>query len=84
MTKAHNQCCWINPAAAPSPEAIQTAREATGLTEAEAGGIVYSSTRDWQQWESGEKRLHPAIWELFCLKAPQGTWYPPKKTKPRR
>ncbi len=59
----------VNPAANPSPDTIRAAREVAGLTQTQAGAVVYSSLRAWQQWESGERRLHPAIWELFRLKA---------------
>ncbi|MEI2770756.1 MAG: helix-turn-helix domain-containing protein [Candidatus Competibacter sp.] len=69
MTNHPNRGRRITPAANPSPDTIRAAREAAGLTQTQAGAVVYSSMRAWQQWESGERRLHPAIWELFRLKA---------------
>lgn len=57
-----------NPAANPKPDEIKAAREAASLTQTEAAQLVYTSLRAWQQWEYGERRMHPAFWELFNLK----------------
>ena len=54
--------------ASPTPEAIRDARKAAGLTQTQAAAQVYSKLRTWQQWEAGDRKLHPAIWELFLLK----------------
>jgi putative transcriptional regulator len=57
----------------PSPCEIRAAREAAGLTQAQAAGLVYASLRNWQQWEQAEgsnvRRMHPGLWELFQSKA---------------
>ena len=55
------------PASNPSPEAIRAAREAAGLTQKQAGALVYSD-RIWESWESGRQRMHPGLWELFQIK----------------
>ncbi|RGE41315.1 XRE family transcriptional regulator [Comamonas testosteroni] len=39
-----------------------------GLTHAAAAVLVHANTRSWQKWEAGEREMHPAFWELFCLK----------------
>ncbi len=52
----------------PTPEQIKAAREAAGLTQTAAGALVHSSLRTWQQWEAGDRKMHPGLWELFCLK----------------
>lgn len=57
-----------NPAANPTPEAIRAAREHTGMTQTEAGAVVYAPCRKWQRWEAGDAAMHPAFWELFRLK----------------
>lgn len=57
---------------APTPQAIRSAREAAGLTQTAAGRLVHSSLRAWQQWEAGARRMHPGLWELFCIKTAQG------------
>lgn len=55
-------------AANPTPSEIRTAREAAGLTQTEAGSLIYSSMRAWQEWEAGTRRMHPGLWELWQLK----------------
>jgi len=57
-----------NPASNPSPKEIAAAREAAGLTQTEAGELIHASLRTWQQWEAGDRRMHPAFWELFKIK----------------
>lgn len=53
----------------PTKEEVCAARAATGLSQTAAGALVHSSLRAWQDWESGERRMHPATWELFRIKA---------------
>jgi putative transcriptional regulator len=60
MDKAHSLI--------PTPDEIRTARERAGLTQTEAGLLVHSPLRSWQHWELGERRMHPAFWELFRIK----------------
>ena len=55
----------------PAPEAILDWRRAHGLSASEAAALVHSTARVWQQWEAGERRMHPAMWELARAKAPQ-------------
>ncbi len=31
--------------------------------------MVHSTCRVWQQWEAGDRKMHPAFWELFRIKA---------------
>ena len=57
-----------NPARNPKPPEIRAAREAAGLTQTEAGALIFVSLRGWQQWEAGERPMHPAFWELFQRK----------------
>jgi len=52
----------------PSPAEIRAAREAAGLTQSQAAALVRSGLRSWQQWESGDRKMHPAFWELFRIK----------------
>ena len=68
MTNHPNRGRRVNPAANPPPDTIRAAREVAGMTQAQAGAVVYSSMRAWQQWEAGERRMHPAIWELYVTK----------------
>lgn len=58
-------------AANPLPEAILQAREAAGLSQSEAGALIYSGLRSWQHWEWGTRRMHPGLFELFLKKTGQ-------------
>jgi DNA-binding transcriptional regulator YiaG len=53
----------------PTPEAILQAREAAGLSQSEAGALIYSGLRSWQHWEWGTRRMHPGLFELFLIKS---------------
>lgn len=55
---------WANP----TPQMVREAREQTGLTQTEAGALVYSSLKAWQTWEDGTRRMHPGLWQLFNWK----------------
>jgi putative transcriptional regulator len=52
----------------PSKSEIRAAREAAGLTQAQAAAAIYSTVRTWQDWEAGIARMHPGLWEFFGLK----------------
>ncbi len=56
------------PRSNPASADIIAGREAAGLTQTQAAGLVYSSLRTWQQWEAGDRRMHAGLWELFKLK----------------
>lgn len=53
----------------PSPLAIKKAREAAGQTQAEAAKMVHAELRSWQRWEAGDRKMHPAFWELYRIKS---------------
>lgn len=53
----------------PKPAEIERLRKSYGLTQTQSGELVHTSCRVWQQWEAGDRRMHPAFWELFQLKA---------------
>lgn len=52
----------------PSPEQIREAREAAGLSQTEAAALIYAGLRGWQEWEAGNRKMHPALWEFFLIK----------------
>jgi hypothetical protein len=71
-------------AANPTPAQVRAAREACGMTIALAASVVYASPRTWEDWEATPtaarpalRRMHPAIWELFCIK----TGYKPEEQR---
>ena len=45
------------------------AMEAQKAHAAQAAALVHTSPRAWLQWESGDRRMHPAFWELARIKA---------------
>lgn len=57
----------VGPAVPAGPQ-LRAAREAAGLSQAQAAALLYRSARNWQQWELGERQMDPALWELFVLK----------------
>lgn len=52
----------------PAPKEIRAARKAAGLSQSVAAELVHSKLRTWQQWEAGDRKMHPGLWELFRLK----------------
>jgi putative transcriptional regulator len=52
----------------PEPGEIRAARVEAGLTQTEAGDTVHASLRTWQQWEAGDRKMHPGLFELFKIK----------------
>ena len=57
-----------NRAINPAPVEIKAARKKAGLSQTAAAELVHSGLRTWQQWEAGDRRMHPGLWELFRLK----------------
>jgi DNA-binding transcriptional regulator YiaG len=55
----------------PTPDEIRDARTSAGLTQREAAALIYCTTRAWEDWEGGQRRMHPAFWELFRLRLTQ-------------
>ena len=68
MTSHPNRSRDGSPSRNPDPSDIKAARVAAGLTATEAAALLHTSYRAWKQWEDGDRRMHPAIWELFLLK----------------
>lgn len=60
----------------PSPVEIRQARERSGLTQTEAAALIYCTLRGWQEWEAGNRSMHPAFWELWRLKGLSGKRIP--------
>ena len=68
VNHANRSCRPDAPGRNPTPDEIRMGRFAAGLTQTAAGALIYSSCRAWQQWEAGDRRMHPSAWELFVLK----------------
>lgn len=56
----------------PNPNEIKKARTAAGLTQTQAAKLVHVVLSSWQRWEAGERKMHPAYWELFLIKTGEG------------
>jgi len=61
----------------PAPDEIIRLRECIqafygiGITAAQdqCAEMLHTSRRSWQQWERGERKMHPAFWELILIKS---------------
>jgi putative transcriptional regulator len=60
-----------NAHANPTPLQIAAAREKAQLTQTEAANVIRGSLRAWQDYEGGQRRMHPGLWELFLIKTGQ-------------
>ena len=58
-------------AESPTPEAVRAARAAAGLTLAQASDLVFVHIQTWAKWESAQREMHAAFFELFLLKTGQ-------------
>lgn len=52
----------------PTTEMIKAERAAAGLTQTEAAARIYCTLRAWQDWEGGQRRMHPQFWESWLQK----------------
>ena len=52
----------------PNPIKIRQARIQSGLTQKAAADLVHVTLNAWQKWESGERPINMAAWELFLIK----------------
>jgi DNA-binding transcriptional regulator YiaG len=52
----------------PDPFDIRKARANAGITQKKAAEMLHTSIRAYQQWEAGDRAMHPAFWELFLIK----------------
>jgi DNA-binding transcriptional regulator YiaG len=55
----------------PQPEQVKAARSVAGHSQAQAAETIYKGLRTWQQWESGDRAMDPALYELYLLKTAQ-------------
>lgn len=53
----------------PSPAEVLAAREAAGLTQAQAAELVHLGAQPrWAEYEAGARTIDLARWELFLIK----------------
>lgn len=53
----------------PDPSAIIELRQKNGMTQKQAAECTQVSSRAWQHWEAGDRRMHPAFFNFFNLKS---------------
>ena len=58
----------LTPGRTPRPHEVKEARAARGLTQEASAKVVHCGLTTWQKWEQGERRMHPAMWELYLSK----------------
>jgi len=80
-TKSEIGVCWMrekqSSGTGPAPEEVKKLREniqaseGLGITSAQdrCAAMLHTSRRAWQQWERGDRGMHPAFWELVRLKS---------------
>lgn len=56
------------PQSNPEPADIRAVRESAGLSQTQAAALIHASLGAWQKWEQGDRRMHPAFFELFRIK----------------
>lgn len=59
----------------PTPQQVRRAREKAGLSRADAAALVYRSVRVWEKYETGERNMDPAVWELWQMKVNASSGY---------
>lgn len=80
MTPHPNRSRTPGPASNPSPEQVRAAREAAGLTQTTAAELIFGARRTWADWEGGARKMPPAAWVMFLLRA---DLHPSAKLVPR-
>lgn len=55
----------------PTPCQISATRRASGLTQSSSAELVHVTLRAWQMWESGDRAMPGAAWELYLIKTNQ-------------
>jgi putative transcriptional regulator len=52
----------------PSKEALKALRASAGWTQQQCADAIYVTLNGYQKWESGERPLHLAFYELLLVK----------------
>lgn len=55
----------------PTPEQIKKSRLNAGLTQDQAAAVIYKKLLAWQRYESGDRAMDAAYYELFLIKTRQ-------------
>lgn len=60
-----------SPSRNPSSDEVKEARAKAGMSQETAAKVVHYSEIAWRKCEAGQRRMHPATFELFRLKTGQ-------------
>lgn len=60
----------------PNPDQVKAFRASVqeraslGVAQAQerCAALVHTNPRSWRKWEQGERKMHPAFWELAKIK----------------
>jgi len=60
----------------PNPDQVKALRarvqerDGVGVAKAQelCAAMVHTNPRSWRKWEQGERKMHPAFWELANIK----------------
>ena len=55
----------------PTPADVKSARISAGLTQKQAAELIHKKLLAWQRYESGDRAMDAAYWELFLIKTGQ-------------
>ena len=55
----------------PTPADVKSARISAGLTQKQAAGLIHKKLLAWQRYESGDRSMDCALYELFLIKTGQ-------------
>lgn len=55
----------------PTPDKILAARTAASHTQSQAAAVIYKKVLAWQRYESGDRGMDVALFELYCIKTGQ-------------
>lgn len=56
------------PGSTPTPREVTAVRVAAGLSTAQSAALLFTSYRAFLQWERGDRKIHPAFFELLKIK----------------
>lgn len=55
-------------AGSPAAHEVRKTRTKHQMTVEEAANLVHATANAWYKWESGNRSMDPARWELFLIK----------------
>lgn len=66
----------------PTPAEITALIESCGRTQETIALLLHVNSRTVRQWKAGDRRMHPAFWELLKLKLARKKYLQPELKNP--